>query len=406
MARRILFIVPADYDSLKKKGVADMILERDENGFFEKVITVHPFVKKSKVIRLNNIHTIYEIGYDLPGSNFLTKILTRLLLPAHTLKLLFIIRRIIKTEQINIIRSTDPFFCGVLALITSRVSRIPYCISIHADYSKLYELAGIKNIHGISLPPKLIYFITKLVLSKASLVMPIRESLVSWAVNSGADEKKVFTIPHGIDFLALEKGNDIDIFDAFKIPKNKKIISFVGRLSKENYVYDIIEVVKKVSRKRNNFVLLMAGDGAEKENLKNIIKNDRILCNNIKILDFQPRDICYRLRKASAVSLCLMGGFSLIEACAAASPVISYDVEWHYELIKDGVTGFLISEGNIEKVAEKIIFLFNNPEIARDVGKAAYQLVYEKHSIAQTSLVKKKIYSELLHKEVSYGQFV
>ena len=405
MAPRILFIVPADYDSLKKKGVADMILERDENGFFEKVITVHPFVKKTNVIRLSNIHTLYEIGYEFFGSNFFSKILAKLLLPVYSIALLFIIVYVSKTNRVDMIRSTDPFLCGGLALITSKMMRIPYCVSIHADYTKRYELNSIKNIHGLKLPQKALCFITKLVLSRADLIMPIRESLIDWSVKNGAQRKKVSIIPHGIDFSDFKENKDIDIFNILKIPRNKKIVSFVGRLSKENYVYDLIEFVRNVSEKRDDFLLVIAGDGEEKESLMNIIKGDSSLSNHIRILGFQPREVCFHLRESSAVSLCLMGGFSLIEACAAASPVISYDVEWHHELIKNGVSGILIKEHDTKKVAEAVCFLLDNQKSSKEMGDNAKKIALERHDIANTSNIKRTCYEKILFSKRKYNNF-
>ena len=38
----ILFIVSSDYASLKEKGVASMILERDEGGFFKRFLMFIP----------------------------------------------------------------------------------------------------------------------------------------------------------------------------------------------------------------------------------------------------------------------------------------------------------------------------------------------------------------------------
>ena len=68
MKPSILFIVPATYEALKIKGVENTILERDENGFFEKVITLHPFSNKTYFLKLNDCHEVYEIGfYLLPG---------------------------------------------------------------------------------------------------------------------------------------------------------------------------------------------------------------------------------------------------------------------------------------------------------------------------------------------------
>jgi len=49
----ILFILSSDYDSLLEKGVASMILERDEGGFFKKVFNVHPYASKTQTFDLN-----------------------------------------------------------------------------------------------------------------------------------------------------------------------------------------------------------------------------------------------------------------------------------------------------------------------------------------------------------------
>ena len=69
MKPSILFIVPAEYEALRVKSVEHMILERDEKGFFNKVITVHPVCSKTRSIILNDSHEVYEIGLDMiPGS--------------------------------------------------------------------------------------------------------------------------------------------------------------------------------------------------------------------------------------------------------------------------------------------------------------------------------------------------
>ena len=62
----ILFIVPSDYISLQDKGVASMIFERDESGFFNKAINIHPSALKTQDIDLNETHRLIEFGSDYP----------------------------------------------------------------------------------------------------------------------------------------------------------------------------------------------------------------------------------------------------------------------------------------------------------------------------------------------------
>ena len=139
----------------------------------------------------------------------------------------------------------------------------------------------------------------------------------------------------------------------------------------------------------------MVGGGKEEENLKKKIQEEG-LENVVKFFGFQPHDKVIEFRKNADVNLCLMGGFSLIEACASGRPVIAYDVEWHYELIKNEKTGFLIEEGNTDKVTEKIITLLNDEQLAQRLGANAKKLTIEKYSIEETSKIKISVYDEIL----------
>jgi len=219
----ILFIVPSDYTSLLEKGVASMILERDERGFFRKVFTVHPYALKTQILELNDTHQLIEFGPNYPFSflNFeFVKFINYLLKPIPVVKALI---HLIKREHIGLIRATDPFWCGFYAWVASKLTGIPFCISIHADYDKCYQLAGKK-----SGTPSLFKILEKFVLPRAKLVMPIRDYLVSTLLRKGVVPDRIRVIPHGVgiqDFLIPETE---DIYKIFGIPVGKKILSFVG----------------------------------------------------------------------------------------------------------------------------------------------------------------------------------
>jgi len=68
-------------------------------------------------------------------------------------------------------------------------------------------------------------------------------------------------------------------------------------------------------------------------------------------LGFQPYQTHDRYVTFPTSVFVLWGGFSLIEAGAAGNPMIAYDVEWHYELVENHVTGFLVTENNIDMIS-------------------------------------------------------
>ena len=398
MKPSILFIVPAQYDELKTKGVESMIYERDEGGFFGKVITVHPFSNKTRSIVLNETHEIHEIGFDLiPGANRF-RALKYLQAPLHLFRIISTTVRLARKHKVSLIRANDPYWMGLFAWVTAKLQGSPYCVSIHADYDKRMALDDGISIVKVFGSYALARHLERFVFRGAAMVLPIRESLATQAVAHGARSDSIRVIPHGIDLEPVTVPPRNDIRSRFFLGANTRIISFVGRISRDNYVSDMVEAVSRLASRRSDFVFVMAGAGKEEVHIKQIVMMNRMLAGRVVLAGFQPREVCHDLRRASAVSLCLMGGFSLIEACAAASPVVSYDVEWHGELVKNGETGFLVREGDIEGVVTALDWLLDHPGEGENMGQKAKALAFERHSLANASATKVRWYTQLLVK--------
>jgi glycosyltransferase involved in cell wall biosynthesis len=65
----------------------------------------------------------------------------------------------------------------------------------------------------------------------------------------------------------------------------------------------------------------------------------------------------------------------VLEAMYCSRPVVGVDAGGVPEEVDDGVTGFLYSPGDVIQLAEKIISLLTNPELAREMGKAGKKRV-------------------------------
>lgn len=397
MKPRILFIVPSDYDSLVRKGVEWLIRDRDEGGFFGRVVTVHAVTPRSRTIELDDTHVIHEFGWDRWPGAARSRVLRLAWAPFHLLRVVRRAGRLVESERIDIIRATDPYVAGLIAWCLSALYQgLPYCVSVHADYDKRFELDGPKGGPTILGSRKLAKILERFVLSRASLVMPIRESLGRYAVASGARAERNRIIPHGIDMTPFRTPPEIDVRARLDIGADDKIISFVGRLSRENYVDDIVALARRLVEYRDDFVVVMAGEGAEEDRLRAIFEADAALRERMLLLGFQPRKVALELRRASAVNLCLMGGLSLIEACASGAPTIAYDVEWHDELIEDGETGYLVPEGDIDALERAVIRLLDDPAEAGRMGTKARALAFSRHDLANASAMKRRCYEELL----------
>jgi len=392
---RILFLVPSDYSQLADKGVEFLMADREEGGFFDRVITVHPWAGRTQVIDLSPVHRLYEIKeYFLPLCDRI-KILRYPHHLFHFVRVVSKILHIIDAEHIHLIRATDPVYTGFLARVVTLFRTVPYCVSVHADYDKRFELdpsAGAPTLLGSR---RLAKAVEKYVLSHADLVMPIRASLAQKLIDNGVPSTQIRIIPHGIDLTSFANNSGIDVRQSLSIPPVTPILSFAGRLSRENYIYDVLDLARDLKKTRSDFVVVIAGDGPERKEVEQRVF-DYHLQGHVKILGYKPHDFIVSLRKASAVSLCLMGGFSLIEACAAGRPVIAYDVEWHSELIQTKETGWLVKEHDAAALREAVLFFLTHPSEADRIGGNARRLAFDRHSRQKTSSLRVQCYQELL----------
>jgi glycosyltransferase involved in cell wall biosynthesis len=236
----------------------------------------------------------------------------------------------------------------------------------------------------------------KFILQQADMIMPISNYLRDKAIADGALRRKIRVAPHGIDFSSFTSPSKGYLREKFRIEDGKLVLSCVARLSRENYVYDIVKLVRKLVNRLDNFVLILAGDGKEGGNLKREIEHEPELREHLLLPGFLPHNDVIELYKISDVNVCLLAGFSLIEACAAACPIVAYDIEWHKEIIIHGESGFLIPKGDIDKLADAVSYLLNHKEKALSMGKMARKFAFERHSIERSAAIKKEYYNELL----------
>jgi glycosyltransferase involved in cell wall biosynthesis len=391
---RILFFVPADYDALRRKGVDRGILERDEGGFFERVVTIHPLAGSKRTIDLGAVHRIYEYPLGRGLGSEPAGVGRRLFALIRLIPLFRDVVAIARVERIDLVRATDPYLMGLLAWWTSRSLGIPFCVSLHADYDKRFALSPKRGASRWL--RRLARMIPSFVVPKADMLLPIRGHMVGWMKAAGAAPQDIRLIPHGVDLTAFAAPVSPDARAQFEIPDGATVVSFVGRLAADNYISDVVNVIELLLRRRRDVVFVLIGEGPAEGMVRRRLLDQPELAAAVRLLPFQPYERVVALRQLSAASLCLMGGFSLIEACAAGSVPIAYDVEWHRDLVKDGITGFLLREHDIDGVITALEQVIANPQRAVGMGLQARRAAFEQHDLRATSKIKQACYAEML----------
>ena len=86
----------------------------------------------------------------------------------------------------------------------------------------------------------------------------------------------------------------------------------------------------------------------------------------------------------------------MIEAAASGNPVVTYDTEWHSEIIKNNLTGKIVNESDIKNLIQAIINLLENEKLAIELGKKAQKQIIENYDINNVLKYRAAKYNTIL----------
>ena len=175
--------------------------------------------------------------------------------------------------------------------------------------------------------------------------------------------------------------------------KKQKIVLGVGRLEKQKGFDILIKAFHKVGR--DDWKLVIAGDGSEREKLEKLIKELRAA--NIELIG-TTKDIFEWYKRASIFVLSSnREGFPnvLIEAMSMGCAVVSFDCPYGPgEIIKDGVNGLLIENQNSQALETAIKRLIEDQGLRERLSSEAVK-VREIYNIKNIASKWKKIIKEV-----------
>ena len=198
--------------------------------------------------------------------------------------------------------------------------------------------------------------------------------------------KKIFTRDK---VILIRSGIDIENYQAVKLSREKKrmelgfdtgipLVAMIACLKPQKSPLDFVRVAKIVSAEISEARFLLVGNGVLRSKVEELIEvlsiEDRTL-----LLGWR-RDIPQIMNCIDILALTsLWEGLPRVfpQAMASGIPVVATGVDGIPEAIQDGVNGFLLPPGDIDGMAEKIIYLIRHPEKAREMGEKGKRLVGE-----------------------------
>ena len=185
------------------------------------------------------------------------------------------------------------------------------------------------------------------------------------------DLSSVITIPNGIK-LPVNK-NLVNLRDAYKIPKNKKILLMVSTFEERKGHEFALDALRIALDKRDDLHLLLVGNAtiSEIQRVQKLI-NERGLINDVTITG-KIENIASNMAGADLVIIPSQDheSFALtaVEAMLNELPIVATNIGGIPETIgEDGHCGFLVDPNDPNKFSQKISYIIDNDEFSKKMG--------------------------------------
>jgi glycosyltransferase involved in cell wall biosynthesis len=267
---------------------------------------------------------------------------------------------------------------GLLGSIASMLAGVP---------QRVYMLRGLKLESTKGLKRKVLLVTEKVAARCSQVVLCNSESIRSEALALGiapAGKLKVLGngSSNGVDLARFSPGPS-DILMRLGIPPDAPIVGFVGRLTADKGVPELIEAFDTILRRVPEAHLLLVGwfDAAE----------DALSQSVRKRIEGHPRIHCTGLTADTAPYYRVMDlmvlptwreGFpnAVLEAAATGIPVVTTLCTGSRDFVVPEVTGLLIPPGYPEAISEAVLRLLLNKELRLRMGVAARRWVLEHYT--------------------------
>lgn len=261
---------------------------------------------------------------------------------------------------------------GVATMTACRRLNIPLIVHFHGYDASVREVL---EEHADTYP---------LLFQEASAVVVVSRAMERKLISLGAPPEKVHYNPCGIncdDFRGADPSVAPPMFLA------------VGRFVEKKAPQLTLRAFASVHRSVPEARLVMIGDGPLLEVCRELACELKIEAA-VTFFGAQVREVVQReMRKArcfvqhsmeAANGDCEGTPVGILEAGASGLPVVSTRHAGIADVIVEGQTGFLVDEGDVDGMAENMLRLVRDPELASRLGQAARQRVKNHFSEARS----------------------
>jgi glycosyltransferase involved in cell wall biosynthesis len=286
----------------------------------------------------------------------------------------------------------------VVAYFLHAVSKVPLCVVVHhMDFPYVdirAEPAAIYAVYRkarfsipVALAKTLAFLIVLVLLRRSTVCIAVSNYTAGLLQKNGVSPSKIHVSGNGVD---------VDLIERFEAPEKLYDGIFVGRVSREKGVFDLVEIWKHIVMNNPESRLLIVGTGPDSSKMKELVETVHV--SQIVLKGSCTDSEMYSLMKASKTFLfpSMFEGWGLAvgEALACGLPIVCYDIPALREIFGGCESVFFVPVGDIEMFAEDVEKILQDgdfDELGRTSKKYAKRFAWERVALEDLQIIRNLI---------------
>jgi glycosyltransferase involved in cell wall biosynthesis len=389
--RRIVYLGTGKISQVFPRNGVNLFLERecsDFGGYFEQLWNLHFPAGTRGALDLTPRHHLIDV--DFPSSSW----------PPSTAMvwrelrfLLWLLPFLVRTRA-SVVTATNPYLQGLNAALASRLLGVPYAVIITRDYDWDWAVLGKQAFNSVYPTRGMEKAVGRWVLRHADLVLADRDYYRQFAVRNGAAPSRAIATRVLADSAYATAQSSDDVRRRYGL-EHGPLMCYVGRLDADKFPLDLVECLALVRRRVPEAMLACAGTGSLSQHMQARAAELGVLAQ-LKLLGTVDLEDLPTLLASSDVVVAPHMGYTLVEAGLTGAPIVTYDYDFHAEIIDNGTTGYLVPLRDVAALAERVACLLSDPTAAREMGlRLRYRLLRE-HSLEAVVPMYRAAYDRVL----------
>jgi glycosyltransferase involved in cell wall biosynthesis len=409
--RLLVFDTSFTFEMIRERSLEDSVTCRDLGGYFEHVWTVHPFATlltsdgwsprygSPAAWEVNATNTFIEgkVGrFAWLRRMFLLNFLL------GQIALFFRLRRLVRSEKIDVIRAGDPLYTGLFGWALASVTGAAFVVRVGSNNDRIFEVTGHRANPRLFPSRRVEKRIERFVFRHADLVAGANQDNLDFALANGARPERTTLFRYG---NLIDKRHFVEPAARRSDPARyrelgispKGYLLYVGRLEAVKHPDDVVQVLADLRRRGFDVKAVLAGDGRMRDELVQQARKLGVQ-DHVVLPGSLGQDGLADLIPNAALILSPHTGRALAEAALGGAPIVAYDIDWQSELVESEVTGLLVPHLARNEMADAAERFLADPAFAAAMGRAVRERALERLDPAALDRHERDQYEALLQR--------